>query len=66
MPTSKRDLVKRKHTAISNALTRCIGWTQDLLGQFADPHPDYAEGYANILIMLEQTRIFIERMKDHI
>lgn len=66
MPTSKRDLIKRKHVAIVNALDRSMGWTLELRDQFAEPHPDYAEGYQAILVMLAQAREFTEKMKSFI
>lgn len=66
MPTSKRDSIKRKHQAISNALVRCEDWTLELYNMFLIPHPAYAEGYNNILVMLEQTREFVEVMRGHV
>lgn len=66
MPTSRRDALKRKHTAISNCLTRAIGWTQELYGLFDHYDKPHAEGYANILVMLEQTRQFIEKLREFI
>lgn len=66
MATSKRDLIKRKHTAIYNALERAMGWTLDLQIQFQEPHPDYAKGYGQILIMIGQAQAFIEKMKGFI
>jgi hypothetical protein len=65
-PTSKRDAIKRKHKAIDNALIRCQEWTLELYNMFLIPHPDYAEGYNNILVMLEQTRAFVKSMKKHV
>lgn len=66
MPSSRRDKLKRKHTAIAKAILRCQGWTLELHELFKEPHPDYAEGYNTILIMLEQTLAFINKMKSFI
>lgn len=66
MPSSKRDLLKRKHGAIENALLRAMGWTEELFLQFEPVHPEYAKGYANIHIMIEMARDSIVKMKGHI
>ncbi len=66
MATSKRDLIKRKHTAIHNSLTRALGWSIELSNQFKEHHPDYAQGYNSIALMIDQTRDFIDKMKAHI
>ena len=66
MPSSKRDLIKRKHVAISNALTRALGWTIELSCQFEKPHPEYSLGYDSIGVMIDQARASIDKMKEYI
>lgn len=66
MPTSKRDYIKRKHNAIDNALARSQGWLQELHDQFLAHHPDYAEGYECIAVMVEQARQAVLKMKSFI
>ena len=66
MPSSKRDLIKRKHTAIHNAIERAMGWSLELMLEFQEPHPDYARGYEQILITLKNAQDFIDRMKGFI
>jgi len=66
MPTSKRDLIKRKHTAIENALDRSMVWTQELHDMFLEYHPEYSKGYLNIFIALDQVKTFITEMKGFI
>lgn len=66
MPTSRRDGLKRKHTAIENALDRCLGWTVELHDLFKEPHPDYAKGYEQIGVMLMQAKEFVAKMKTFI
>lgn len=66
MPSSRRDMLKKKHDAILNALDRCIGWSLELYSLFKPDHPDYAEGYSNILVMLHQLKEFVGKMKGFI
>lgn len=66
MPTSKRDIMKRKHTAITNALEKAIVWALELKGIYQQHHPDYAVGYDTIAQMIEQARGATEKMKSFI
>lgn len=66
MGTSKRDLIKRKHTAIANSLTRALEWTAGLAEQFEKHHPDYAEGYRSIYVIINMAYENIIKMRDRI
>lgn len=66
MPTSKRDLIKRKHTAIQKALVRSQGWLQELSVMFEEHHPEYSTGYMNIWVILDQAHDFVTKMKGFI
>lgn len=66
MPTSKRDAIKRKHSAIANSIQKAMDWTEELFTMFQPHHEKYAEGYALLHTNLEQCKEFIDKMKSHI
>lgn len=66
MSTSKRDAIKRKHKAAHNSVSQAMEYVLELKEMFQEPHPKYAEGYQNILVLLDQAREFISVMKGYI
>lgn len=66
MPRSKRDNIKLKHDQIMGRLEKDIEDLSELHDMFSGPHPDYAKGYKNIIMMLAQAHEFVEKMKSFI
>ena len=66
MPRSKRDHIKLKHEQTLKALEKAIAYVAELHDMFSGPHPDYAKGYENIIIILAQAHGFVEKMKGFI
>ena len=66
MPRSKRDHIKLKHDQTMKALEKAIAYVAELHDMFSGPHPDYAKGYENILVILATAHEFVEKMKGFI
>lgn len=66
MPKTTRDLIKRRHDQIQTHLDRSIAYLSELYAQFLEHHPDYSEGYENIIMMLMQAKEFVEKMKSFV
>ena len=66
MPRSKRGEIKLKHDQTLRALEKAIARMSELHDMFSGPHPTYAKGYENIIIILAQAHGFVEKMKGFI
>jgi len=55
-----------KHDQTLKAIEKATGYMAELHDAFSGPHPDYAEGYKNIVWMLAQTHEFVEKMKSFV
>lgn len=66
MPTSKRGQLKRKHDQAVNGLIRAAAYLADLHKIYNEHHPDRAEGYEAILMIVLQAIEFIEKMRQHV
>lgn len=66
MPRSKRDDIKLKHNQVLNHIETAIEYLSLLHDMFSAPHPDYAQGYENIIMVLAQAHEFVEKMKGFI
>jgi len=66
MPRTKRQEVLRRHDQVLDHIEKAVGYTAELHDQFAPVHPEYAEGYKNILYMLAQGHEFMEKMKSFV
>lgn len=66
MPRNKRGNIKLRHDQTVTALEKALSYMTELYEMFLEPHPDYAEGYANICMMLCQTIEFVKKMKEFI
>lgn len=66
MPKTKRDQIKNRHDQILNHLETAMGYADELHDAYLAAHPDYAEGYASICLMLAQAHEFVEKMKSFI
>lgn len=66
MPSSKRDRIKRKHTAAINALVDAQKFLGQLYDMFLPVHPKYAEGYQAIATMIQHEIELVEQMKSFI
>ena len=66
MPRSKRDHIKLKHDQTMKALEKAIAYVAELHDMFSGPHPNYAKGYENILVILATAHEFVEKMKGFI
>lgn len=66
MPRTKRQDILLKHDQILNHLQTVIDYLALLHDMFSGPHPDYAKGYENIIIILAQAHEFVEKMKEFI
>lgn len=66
MPRTKRQNVLLRHEQILGALEKAIEYLAELHDMFSEPHPEYAKGYKNILMMLAQAHEFVEKMKEFV
>jgi hypothetical protein len=66
MPKTTRDKIKNRHDQILTHLETAMGYADELHDMYEEAHPDYAEGYANICLMLAQVHEFTETMKSFI
>ena len=66
MPRTKRQEILLKHDQILKAIEKAIEYLSLLHDMFSGPHPDYAEGYKNIIMMLAQAHEFVEKMKGFV
>ena len=66
MPRSKRDHIKLKHNQTLKALEKAIAYLAELHDMFSGPHPEYAKGYENIIVIVAQAHEFVEKMKGFI
>ena len=66
MPRSTRDTIKLRHDQTLKALEKAITYVAELHDMFSGPHPDYAVGYENILVILATAHEFVEKMKGFI
>ncbi|TEU17335.1 MAG: hypothetical protein E3J21_08615 [Anaerolineales bacterium] len=66
MPRNKRGDIKLKHDQTITHLETALRYQTELYNLFLEPHPDYAEGYGNICMMLVQVLEFVKKMKGFI
>ena len=66
MPRSTRDTIKLRHDQTLKALEKAITYVAELHDMFSGPHPDYAVGYENILVILATAHEFVEKMRSFI
>jgi predicted AAA+ superfamily ATPase len=66
MPRTKRQEILRRHDQVLGMLEKCVEYLAVLHDMFADPHPEYAKGYENILYMAAQMHEFVEKMKSYV
>lgn len=66
MPKTKRDQIKMRHDQILLHLETAMGYADELHDLYLEAHPDYADGYANICLMLAQVHEFVEKMKSFV
>ena len=66
MPRTKRQNVLLRHDQTLSAIEKAIGYLAELHDMFSGPHPDYAKGYENIIMILGQAHEFMEKMKGFI
>ena len=66
MPRSKRDTIKLKHDQTMKALEKAVTYLSELHDMFSGPHPEYAKGYENIIVIVTQAHEFVEKMKGFI
>lgn len=66
MPRNKRGNIKLKHDQTVTHLETALRYQTELHTMFQEPHPEYAEGYANICMMICQTLEFVKKMKEFI
>lgn len=66
MPRNRRGDLKLKHDQIMNHIETAMAYTSELHNLFLEPHPDHAEGYANICVVLAQAHEFVSMMKRFI
>jgi hypothetical protein len=55
-----------RHDQTLAALEKAVVYLAELHDMFKPVHPQYAEGYRNILIMLAQAHEFVATMKGHV
>lgn len=66
MPRTKRQNILLRHDQTLNAIEKAIDYLAELHDMFGGPHPEYAKGYRNIIMMLAQAHDFVEKMKGFI
>lgn len=66
MPRTKRQNIILRHDQIMDAITKAITYLAELHDMFSDVHPEYSDGYENIIMMLAQAHAFVEKMKSFI
>ena len=66
MPRSTRDTIKLRHDQTLKALEKAIAYVAELHDMFSGPHPEYAKGYENIIVILATAHEFVEKMKGFI
>lgn len=55
-----------RHDQIMSALEKAMTHLAELHDMFSGPHPEYAKGYENIIMMLAQAHDFVEKMRGFI
>ena len=66
MPKTTRDLIKRRHDQMQTHLDTVLRYLNELHDQMLEHHPDYSEGYANLILMVMQIKEFVDAMRGHI
>lgn len=66
MPRTKRQNIILRHDQIMDAITKAITYLAELHDMFSGPHPEYSDGYENIIVMLAQAHAFVEKMKSFV
>lgn len=66
MPRTNRQNILLKHDQTLKALEKALSYQTELHTKFLEHHPDYAEGYANICLMLCQVIEFVKKMREYV
>lgn len=66
MPRTRRQEILLRHDQILGALEKAMEYVAELHDAFSVHHPEYSDGYANILVILATAHEFTEKMKGFV